>query len=561
MTRVLVEAKETYMVLDSIFLLMPEVVLVLVAIWILLGDAFAPQRRSTWPAFAAIGLLISAAFLAMQVDILWEQGTGPHTSGPLTIDLFSHLMQGLILVVGLLLVLVSSRSSAYKQPAEYLGSLLILIAGLMTVCVANELVLLFVSLELVSIPTYILLFIGQRAGKSGANGASEATVKYFFLSILSSALLLYGFSFLYGIAGSTDLAGIRFALADSTSGSMASYLAPVALVLVIAGLAFKLTIVPFHFYAPDVFQGTTHANAALLAVVPKIAGFVALVRVVYAALPGSEHMAWHLLFVFALLTMTFGNLLALWQKNIRRMMAYSSIAHAGYMLIGVTVALAVASGDAMLNRTLDGLSATVFYLVVYSVATIGTFATLSYLSGTNRQINTVDELAGAASSHPCAAAAFSVCMFSLAGVPIMAGFWGKFSLFAAALGVSTADDPGMTPLRLWFMALAVIGVVNAAVAAAYYLRLVAVAYFKPQEHEAECEGGVGAGAAMCLSAAAVLLVGFLPSPLLWATNGASRSVQSVLDHARSDHRRENPGVPESDDEPAGDDGIASRTYR
>ena len=525
----LVEVKQIYMRLDSVFLLMPQVILLLVAVWILLGDAFAPKRRSTWPWLAIAGIGISAAFLKSQMDILWERGTGPHSSGPLTIDLFGHLLQILILVVGLLLVLMTFRSPSQKQPAEYLGSVLVLVAGLMTVCVANELVLLFVALELVSIPTYVLLYIGQRAGKSGADGASESTVKYFFLSILSSAVLLYGFSFLYGIAGSTELSGIRFALDNASEGSMANYLAPVALVLIVAGLAFKLTIVPFHFYAPDVFQGTTHTNAGLLAVAPKIAGIVALVRVVYAAMPGSEHLAWHLMLALAMLTMTLGNLLALWQRNIRRMLAYSSIAHAGYMLIGVTVALAVAGQDAVLSGGLNGLSATTFYLLVYCIGTVGTFSVLAYLSGKNRQLNQVDELAGVATSHPGAAAALAACMFSLAGVPIMAGFWGKLTLITAALGVSTPDDPGMTPLRIWFIALAFVGVINAAIAAAYYLRLVAVAYFRPQQAAPECQGGIGTALSMTLCSVALLVIGVMPGPTLSAANQASNSVRSVLE--------------------------------
>ena len=623
----LVEVKEIYMKLDSVFLLMPQVVLVVVALWILLGDTFSSARRSAWPWhnvlcvvvgavaiaiglvqldknlpnymtgyqslvehgpaevlkvaiitalialliitviailartawswLALIGMVISAVFVALQFDFLWREGTAPHSSGPLTIDLLSHFLQALISIVGVLWVLVASRTSEHKQPAEYLGPLLMLIAGLMTICVANELVLLFLALELVSIPTYILLFIGQRSGKSGADDASEATVKYFFLSILSSGLLLYGFSFLYGLAGSTELSGIRYALEsaihDAPSHSMASVLAPVALVLIVAGLAFKMTIVPFHFYAPDVFQGTTHANAGLLAVAPKVAGFVILVRVVYAAMPGSEHLAWHLTLALAMLTMTFGNLVALWQKNIRRMLAYSSIAHAGYMLIGITVALAVASGDATLNSTLDGLSATTFYLVMYCVATIGTFATLTYLSSKSRQINTVDELAGIGRSNPGAAAALAVCMFSLAGVPILAGFWGKLVLFMSALGVSSSTDEGMTPLRWWFIALAVLGVVNAAIAAAYYLRLVAVAYFRPQETAPDCEGGFGSAATMWLCTAGLLAAGVAPGPLLWATSRASDSVQAPLERSRAAFEIQRPAPTEDDERPDDED--------
>ena len=295
-----------------------------------------------------------------------------------------------MLAVGLVFVMLAARTSEHGESSEFMGSLLMILAGMMLVALASDLVLLFVGLELISIPTYVLLFLGH--GKQSL----ESGTKYFFLSVLSSALLLYGFSFLYGAAGSTNLAVIhgRLAVAGPTLPGTASF-AALALVLIFAGLGFRLTAVPFHFYAPDVYQGTSNPNAGLLAVVPKVAALAAIVRIASVAMPGLERLGWQLSLALAVVTMTLGNLLALWQNNVRRLMAYSSIAHAGYMLIGLAVGFAVAGG-ATAADDFDGVGAALFYLLVYAAATAGTFAALTYLSGARTQIDTVDQLAGLA---------------------------------------------------------------------------------------------------------------------------------------------------------------------
>ena len=287
----------------------------------------------------------------------------------------------------------------------------------MLVCSANDLVLLFVGLELISIPTYILLFIGRRDKPSG-----EVTAKYFFLSILSSAILLYGFSFLYGVGESTVISTIAVRVGELSEGNL---IATLALVLIFAGLAFKIAAVPFHFYAPDVYQGTSNANAGLLAVVPKVAGVVVLVRLVVAAMPGLETTGWQLALAVAVITMTLGNVLALWQHNLRRMLAYSSIAHAGYLLIGLATGLAGTSA----GESTDGVGAMIFYLLLYVVATTGTFAALCFLSRREHEVDSLDELAGLSRTHPLVAALIAIFMFSLAGIPPLAGFLGKFTLF------------------------------------------------------------------------------------------------------------------------------------
>jgi NADH-quinone oxidoreductase subunit N len=282
----------------------------------------------------------------------------------------------------------------------------------------------------------------------------EAAVKYFYLSILSSGVLLYGLSFLYGTTGTMQIADAL----HPPAATGFDLLSKLAMVLVVAGLCFRVTAVPFHFYAPDVYQGTIQANAALLSVLPKAAGLVALVRLVVIGMPEIGPYAWKIFLVISIVTMTLGNVLALWQENVRRLFAYSSIANAGYMLIGLAVGLA--SGTA--SGFWDGVGATFFYLCVYAAATLGAFAVFAYLGRERQQVESVDELAGLGRTHPMMAAALAVCMFSLAGLPPAAGIWGKLMLFGSALNVQSAEGG---PLRPWFIALAVVGVLNAAVAA------------------------------------------------------------------------------------------------
>ena len=506
---------------ETAYLLLPEIILILAGTLIYLGGAFAPGK-SAWAALAALAILAAGGALAQQgttetVQKALETAT---VSGPLTIDWFSAAIRYGVLAVGLVFALVGARWIGEGDQSEFQGSLLMILAGLMLVALSNDLVLVFVGLELISIPTYVMLYLGK-----GTN-LLESGTKYFFLSLLSSALMLYGFSFLYGVAGSTSLIDIRetFASPDAAAVRLMSF-ARLALILIFAGLAFRLTAVPFHFYAPDVYQGTSNANAGILAVIPKIAALAAIVRIIYAGMPGLEQIGWQLTLAVAMVTMTLGNLLALWQTNVRRMMAYSSIAHAGYMLIGLSVGFA-AAGGAVVAEGLDGVGATLFYLLVYAAATAGVFAALTYLSGERKIVSTLDDLAGLSSSHPKTSAALALFMFSLAGLPPLAGFWGKFTLFTGALSVD-ARNPESGNLWPWFVALALVGVINAAISGAYYLRLIGVMYFRSGDAAPEGQGGAGAALATALCALAVIGIGAYPGPLVEAGKKASRAARDV----------------------------------
>src|SRR5262245_2979807 len=460
---------------------------------------------------AIVAYLAAAGALAVQGPP-WDAAKAVFT-GPVTMDPMSLGLRWLALVMGLMFTLIAARLAEPELASEFFGCVMLVAVGVMLAASANELVLLFLGLELISIPTYVLLFLGRRDRASG-----EATMKYFYLSILSSALLLYGFSFLYGIgkttliAGTASHPGIReafVALGQSTANPLAS-LTPLALVLVVAGLGFKLAAAPLQFYAPDVYQGTTNINAGLLAVAPKIAGTAGLIRLLVVAMPLVADYAWQLALVLAVLTMTVGNVCALWQKDVRRLMAYSSIAHGGYLLIG----LAVGTGSLAVGSSVHGgAGSMMFYVFVYRVVTVGIVAGIASLGSEDRELNSIADLAGLSKTQPLAAAAIAVFMFSLAGIPPLVGFWGKLALFSGAIQLAAANYEN--PLSRWFIGLAVVGAVNAAIAAAYYLRIVATMYFtSPVEIPVRAEGGKGALTAAALCAGLVVIGGMFPAQLV-----------------------------------------------
>ncbi|MDX1964538.1 MAG: NADH-quinone oxidoreductase subunit N [Pirellulales bacterium] len=509
---------------DTVLLLLPEITLMAAATLFYLLGAFLPGKAQ--PTLLAL-LTLGVVFVMLGIQDS-TRGLGPDftpaANGPLAVDYLGHAARWLILVSGALLVLLTRRPDGDALREEFTGTLLLLIAGLMLCATANEMVLIFIALELISIPTYVLLYLGKRGPAS-----QEATTKYFFLSILSSIFFLYGLSFLYGVGGSTNLADLAARMA-ATPG-LDSF-AGLGLLFVTAGLGFRLTAVPFHFYAPDVYQGTSHANAGLLSTMPKIAGVLVLARIVAVNLPNVEvlGLAWKVLLAVSLVTMTLGNILALWQNNLRRLLAYSSIAHGGYLLIGLAVALyqgAAWQSGSTSDGPISGIGGALFYVLVYTFGTLGTFAVLAALGTEDHPVETVDDLAGLGQTHPLAALALAIFMFSLAGIPPLAGFWGKFTLFAGAVqssGVASAEAAGTPGWNTWFLVLAIVGVLNAAIAAAYYLRIIAVVYFQPhtQRWPANANPGPALAAAMC--AGLVLVGGIFAGPMLANTQAAGQNV-------------------------------------
>jgi NADH-quinone oxidoreductase subunit N len=498
--------------LDNFLLVVPEAVLVLAACILFVGGTFRASRQ-LWAVFALVAL--AAAGLTLAFTPLSEVSSGAANkageaamfAGLIFQDRLAVLVQAIALAGGAVLVLLSWNQVPDRQAADYHGCLLVAVAGLGLTGSANELITLFLALELISIPTYVLLYLPRYD-----EAAQEAAMKYFLLSVFSSALLLFGFSYLYGITGTTNIPAMIQALGREDPNRLPAVVL-VALVMVVAGLGFRITAVPFHYYAPDVYQGAPTAAAAFLAFVPKVAGFVALVRVLGLVWAGGEgpgpalgEQVPILFWILAVVTMTLGNVMALLQNNVKRLLAYSSVAHAGYMLIGIAVAYPLTfSGDALPG--VGGISALLFYLVAYAAMTVGAFGVLAFLSTPARPVATEDDLAGLGHSHPGVALLMTLFLFSLIGLPLTGGFAGKVLLFWGALG--TRGDYGS--LFRW---LALIGVLNSAVGAYYYLRIVAKMYFQPVLKPLE-RGWAWPGLATLLACAAVVLaLGIDPGSML-----------------------------------------------
>ena len=492
--------------------LCPEIIMIVAAcIVALLGAAKSDSVRRSAQWISLISLIL--AFIAG-----WRIGTVD--AGPAW-PLASFCTYDTLLAsgVGILLVLLSWDMPFALDPAnsdqtfrgEYFAMMLVSLAGVSMMAKVDNLIWLFIALELVSIPTYIMVATGR-----GNPAAQEAGIKYFFLGSLSAAIYLFGFSYLYGFCGSTDFSKIAGAFAGS---SQVPYVAIIGLLMVIIGIAYKIAAVPLHYYAPDVYQGTATPVTAFLSFAPKAAGFIALILVFnltgWKLSHGAARAVPDLLMVMAVLSMTIGNVLALLQRNIKRMLAYSSISHSGYMLVGLAV------GPLLLSHsTTNGISAMLFYLGAYSIMTVGAFAVLVYLQGKLDAAEDLDDIAGIASEHPLAAACMAVCMLSLIGMPFTVGFLGKLFIVQAAFSSSHG-------------VLAVIVMINAAIAAAYYLSIITSMYLRDPwtPFTVRRPGTIQFSAA--IAAALVILLGLFPSVLMSMAqfSGSEVTKMVVMDHS------------------------------
>lgn len=455
---------------QAVWLLTPEMILAGFACVVFLGGTFI-ANRNLWGWVALIGF--AAAFIDARQSAIGPFGDGVFVV-PVVVDSLAQFTRYVALASGVVLLLLSWRELGDRQAADHHACLLVLAAGVSLVGSANDLAAMFLALELISIPTYIMLYLPR-----ATDASQEAALKYFLLSIFSSALLLFGFSYLFGIAGSTNISVILHTLSNQGPLADIPTASAIALVTVVAGLAFRITAVPFHFYAPDVYQGVANVNAALLAYIPKIAGVVALLRLFgfvvadgvvaparFIGLALSEQTPL-LLWVLAVVTMFVGNLLALRQEHVRRILAYSSIAHAGYMLAALSAAPYLRSAP----DSPDGVEAVLYYLIAYGAMTVGAFAVLAYLDSDERRIDTLDDLAGLSTERPALAIALAIFLFSLIGIPFTAGFNGKFFILFGTLSI---QEPHGTLYRV----LGLIIVINAAIGGWYYLRILAALYLR-----------------------------------------------------------------------------------
>ncbi|MCC7145413.1 MAG: NADH-quinone oxidoreductase subunit N [Phycisphaeraceae bacterium] len=386
---------------------------------------------------------------------------------------------------------------------EFFAFFLLSLAGTMLTAGASDLVWLFLSLELASLPTYVMIAISRQRVE-----AYEAAVKYFFLGAFAVALFLFGFTLIYGASGATDFAAIRRSILFA---GQPSALMIVGLALAVLGISFKIAAFPMHFYAPDVYQGAAAPIAAFLAFVPKTAGFVALMLLlnIPETLPPA---LLGLIAVQAVLTMTVGNVLGLLQTSVKRMLAYSSIAHSGYMLLGLLappMLIPVAGPGSALG---NGYAGILFYLVAYGLATVAAFAVIALLERNGEEADHFDDMAGLAYRHPVLATILLLSVFSLMGLPPLVGFAGKVYLFGSVFSRANVYP--------WFVWLVVIAVINSAVSGVYYLRLAGVCFFESPKDRLELVTSPTRWLAACAAAVLVTALGIVANPLVSASRSA-----------------------------------------
>ncbi|NOX60058.1 MAG: NADH-quinone oxidoreductase subunit N, partial [Planctomycetes bacterium] len=466
------------------------------------------------PGLIALGVAAAALLAALWIGSAPSDAASP--PGLIATPLLYYVRLG-GLGIGILLLLTNLHLPVPNERAEFFSMILFSLTGLMLTAAANDLLVLFFAIELVSVPTYILVSLTREDKR-----ASEAGVKYFFLGAMSAAIMVYGFSFLYGaLGGFTTLMGAEDSMAAVASASNTNHAFVVAgLILSFAGIFFKLGAVPFHTYVADVYEGAASPISGLLGFLPKFAGLIAGVKLLgIFAWDVPPQVLW-VLWIVAALTMTVGNTIALLQRNVKRILAYSSVAHSGYMLIGLIVGPSLLAGDGPMR---DGVSAMLFYMVVYGAMNLGAFAVLSALEKSGESVEDIADIEGLHRRHPWLALALAVCVFSLMGFPPTAGLLGKVYIFSSAFSVG-ADHPFGGPL----VVLAIIGVVNSAIGAAYYLRIIAACYNREPRGETQPVGGLALRLAVGACGAAMLMLFVKPTLLSRPAHEAAVAVADQI---------------------------------
>lgn len=452
-------------------LLYPQLIVFGLALVLLVFDAFVP-KHAHFRLLTAVSLIgYTLAALALWTQDGRNEATFWWTFRADGLTVFLSLV---ILISAVLSVCTAASYVDQLEGHLPIGEFYVLLAfaifGAMLVAASGDLVLTFVAIELSSLATYILTAFAKRR-----QTALEGGMKYFLLGIFASAILVYGMTWIYGLTGSTDLTAISLQLQNSVTGEPRLDPALIlALILVIVGLGFKMAAVPFHFWTPDAYDGAATPVTAYMSVVPKVVAFAAAVRILVQALgPIAENWV-NVMAVLALITMVFGNVVAISQHNVKRMLAYSSIAHTGYMMVGLA-AFRSSSGFLAPGATPTtgegGISALLTYLLAYAVMNIGAFAVVTWVQHRGRGMD-IDDYNGLATKEPLAAAALTVFLVSLMGIPPTIGFFAKYRLIVAAIEIGPVG-----------LALSLAIVVMSAVSAFYYLRLVAAMYFSPAEGE------------------------------------------------------------------------------
>ncbi len=475
--------------------------LVFLTVWagtLLLVDLFIPKDRKGWTALlAAIGLAA-----AMGLTLLYAGQTGFAFSGMVVLDGFSSFLDVLFLATGLFGIALAYGYLKRMgiERGEYYVLLLFSVLGMMLMAQAANLIVIFLALELLSIPLYVLAAFARPRLDS-----EEAGLKYFLLGAFATGFVVYGTALVYGATGSTQLSEIVSAAAGTGSGPAVSLpLLAIGAALILVGFGFKVAAVPFHMWTPDVYQGAPTPVTSFMAVGAKAAGFAALLRIFVTALPALHANLVPVLWGLAALTMLAGNLLAISQTNIKRMLAYSSIAHAGYILMALTAYGKVPN---------EAVASALFYLVTYAVTSFGSWAVVIALEKTGPSKGSgqasrgleIADYAGLGRKRPLLAAAMTIFMLSLIGMPPTLGLVGKFYLFRTAI-------------QGGFIGLAIIGVLTSLISAYYYLRVVVAMYMRQGEPETSREPWLDF--TWGLSALATVVLSFLPMALFAWASGA-----------------------------------------
>ena len=480
----------------SVVALLPEYVLTVAGVIIMMVEAVLKPGANRKPLgwLAILSTAVAGWISYMQLRL----GPIMAFSNTIKVDAFSvffHLLIAAVVIATLLSSLDYFEGNA-SHAGEYFALVLFGAVGMMLMTCSVELLMVFIGLEISSISTYIMA--GFRKSQAAA---SESSIKYFLLGSFATAFFLYGIALAFGATGSTSLAAIAAGLAGSATPQMAL----LALAMMIVGLGFKVSAAPFHVWTPDVYQGAPAPVVGLMSTAPKAAAFAVLLRITFSGFASMSHRWSVMLWIIAALSMTIGNLGALMQRDVKRMLAYSSIAHAGYLLAAFTA------------LPQQGIAAACFYTASYAAMNVGAFIVVTEAAGFDESLRTVDDYQGLALRRPVLAGLLAFFLLSLIGIPFTGGFFGKFYVFAGALQAG----------HVW---LAVIGLINSGVACYYYLRLLASVYSRREEAATDLLSlrratSVPAGLALALTAAATMMLGVLPGRVLHLAEHASSMLQ------------------------------------
>jgi NADH-quinone oxidoreductase subunit N len=459
---------------------LPEIFLAALAIVVLVLDFFVDEENKSVLGYVSIaGLLVLLPIVCITID------PTPSFGGTVVADSFSAFFNTIFIIAAIFTIVMSidylKKMKAHHR-GEYYCIVLFATLGMMVMATANDLINFYVGLELMALSFYVLV-----AFRVGNSRSVEGGLKYFILGALSSGIMLYGISFAYGFAGTTNLMDIG---RQAVAGQANSTFLILAIVLIVAGFSFKLALFPFHLWAPDTYEGAPVPVAALLSVGSKAAAFAVFLRIFIVALP-AFHQEWSsLLWVLSAVTMIFGSVVALAQKKIIRMLAYSSIAHAGIILMG------------LLTYNETGIAGILYYLLVYAFMNMGIFILVALFVRSDKRGEKISDYKGLATGHPVLAALMTLFLFSLAGVPPTGGFVAKFFILAATIEAQ-------------YYSLAVIGIISTAIALFFYAKVVFYIYMKGADEEASMlSPSFSCKVALFFTAAGTVILGIYPAPFL-----------------------------------------------